>query len=125
MNVVLVIPDFGVSAAEAYAWFDEDGGAARPARSGARRSSFMLPEPGNDLEATVAKRHPEIVRIVSTLKRAGAAHAAMSGSGSAVFGLFRGAAAAKRAGKAVSAPARRVLIVRTLDHAACRRLAAK
>jgi 4-diphosphocytidyl-2C-methyl-D-erythritol kinase len=85
----------------------------------------VLPEPGNDLEAPVARRHPEIARIVSALNRVGAAHAAMSGSGSAVFGLFRAAAAAKTAAKALSGHSRRVLVTRALDHAACRRLAAK
>jgi len=124
MSVVLVIPDFGVSAAEAYAWLDADG-VTRPARPAVPRSSFVLPEPGNDLEAPVARRHPEIARIVSALDRVGAAHAAMSGSGSAVFGLFRAAAAAKTAAKALSGHSRRVLVTRALDHAACRRLAAK
>jgi len=124
MSVVLVIPDFGVSAAEAYEWLDADG-VTRQARPALPRSPFVLPEPGNDLEAPVARRHPEIARIVSALDRVGAAHAAMSGSGSAVFGLFRAAAAAKTAAKALSGHSRRVLVTRALDHAACRRLAAK
>ena len=42
----------------------------------------------NDLEAPVVARHPEIGRIISALRRSGATQAAMSGSGSAVFGLF-------------------------------------
>ncbi len=42
----------------------------------------------NDLEAPVAARHPEIGRIVDRLRGAGARLAAMSGSGSACFGLF-------------------------------------
>ena len=49
----------------------------------------------------------------------------MTGSGSAVFGLFRAAATAKAAAKAVAAPSRRVFVTRALDYAACRRLAAK
>ena len=54
----------------------------------------------NDLQGVVAQRHPEIAQLVRALKRAGAADAAMSGSGSAVFGLFstrRGAAGAAAA----------------------------
>ena len=125
MAVVLVLPDFGVSTAEAYGWLDED--RRRPAEALVRRpaKAFAIREEGNDLEAAVAKRHPAIARIVGALRRAGADHAAMSGSGSAVFGLFKAAAAANAAANAVSAPSRRVFVTHTLDHAACRRLAAK
>ena len=59
----------------------------------------------NDLEAPVAARHPRFARIVSALKKRAPTHAAMSGSGSAVFGLFArradcGAARRGRAGGA-------------------------
>jgi 4-diphosphocytidyl-2-C-methyl-D-erythritol kinase len=46
----------------------------------------------NDLEGPVAARHPEIRTIVSRLRDAGAWLAAMSGSGSACFGVFDPAA---------------------------------
>ena len=42
----------------------------------------------DDLEAPVAARHPEIRAIVERLRGAGATLAAMSGSGSACFGVF-------------------------------------
>ncbi|MET0463891.1 MAG: 4-(cytidine 5'-diphospho)-2-C-methyl-D-erythritol kinase [Chitinophagaceae bacterium] len=42
----------------------------------------------NDFQQPVAERFPEISTIVQTLYRAGAVYAAMSGSGSTVFGLF-------------------------------------
>ena len=42
----------------------------------------------NDLEGPVAARHPEIRLVVERLREAGATLAAMSGSGSACFGLF-------------------------------------
>ena len=47
-----------------------------------------MPSFGNDLEGPVGARHPEIGRIVERLREAGATLAAMSGSGSACFGLF-------------------------------------
>ena len=47
----------------------------------------------NDLESVVFKAHPELERFKSALLEQGAAGAAMSGSGSAVFGLFPPAAA--------------------------------
>lgn len=43
----------------------------------------------NDFEAPVAAAHPEIYTLKEELYRHGAAYAAMSGSGSTMFGLFR------------------------------------
>ena len=111
-HVVLVVPPFGVSTEEAYGWWDRDRGRLTP------RSS-------NDLEASVSRRRPEIARIVDELLRLGANEAAMSGSGSAVFGLFKTAAAAQRAAKRVRKAKRRVEIVRTLTRAECQALAPK
>lgn len=76
--VVLVRPAFGVSTREAYGWHDADPPAAD--RAPGRRL--------NDLEPPVVAHHQEIGAIVSRLAAAGAHQAAMSGSGSACFGLF-------------------------------------
>ena len=89
-SVVVITPPFGVSTPDAYRWFDLDG---RPRRSrGARRTIPDWPawaaELRNDLEAPVVRRHPAIGRLVRALTALGADHAAMSGSGSAVFGVF-------------------------------------
>lgn len=121
--VVLVIPPFGVSTPEAYGWWDED--ARRGARafqpSGRRPADAVALQ--NDLQPPVVRRHPEIGRGVRALRRAGAECAAMSGSGSAVFGLFASRAAADRAASAVAGRGR-TLVTRTLSRAECRRLAA-
>lgn len=42
----------------------------------------------NDFEATIGRAHPEIPALVGSMYGRGAIYAAMSGSGSAVFGLF-------------------------------------
>jgi len=42
----------------------------------------------NDFEPSIFRSHPEIADIKSQLYQAGAYYAAMSGSGSSVFGLF-------------------------------------
>lgn len=46
----------------------------------------------NDFETPVFKAYPEIGKIKEDLYQAGAVYAAMSGSGSTVFGIFKGAA---------------------------------
>ena len=110
--VVLVIPSFGISTKDAFAWWDRDGEGGRPALQAI-----------NDLQAVVAKRHPEIGRLVRALERAGARHAAMTGAGSAVFGLFSTRPEAQRAASLVSKRGSRTIITRTVDRAACQALA--
>jgi 4-diphosphocytidyl-2-C-methyl-D-erythritol kinase len=116
--VLIVRPPFGVSTAEAYAWYDEDrvAGLKEP------RELQLLPVPWptraaqmiNDLEPPVVRRHPEIGSLRTVLREAGAIAAAMSGSGSAVFGLFRSRAAALKAVKPASRGGARVVLTRTL-----------
>jgi 4-diphosphocytidyl-2C-methyl-D-erythritol kinase len=50
----------------------------------------------NDFERAVFKRHPLLSHIKRELLRRGAEDAALAGSGSAVFGLFRNPAQARR-----------------------------
>ena len=45
--------------------------------------------PVNDFEGVVFARHPELRRIKDNLQRSGSEIASMTGSGSAVFGIFR------------------------------------
>ena len=42
----------------------------------------------NDFEPSVFRRHPQVAAIKETLYDMGALYASMSGSGSAVYGLF-------------------------------------
>jgi 4-diphosphocytidyl-2-C-methyl-D-erythritol kinase len=66
----------------------------------------------NDFEAPVFRRHPRLGEIRRGLLKQGAARAALAGSGSAVFGLFRSPAQARRT--AVSFPEDQVFVVETL-----------
>ena len=119
--IVIVQPPYGISTAEAYSWYDED----RAAGLREPREPQMLPVPWptraaqmvNDLEPPVVRRHPEIGTLKILLREAGAVAAAMSGSGSAVFGLFRTQAAAVRALKPVSRAGARARLTRTLSRA--------
>jgi 4-diphosphocytidyl-2-C-methyl-D-erythritol kinase len=51
----------------------------------------------NDFEDVVFARHPELRRVRDRLRRTGARRAAMTGSGSAIFGLFDDSASLDRA----------------------------
>ena len=46
-------------------------------------------KPFNDFETTVFAKHPQLADIKQKLYSMGAVYAAMSGSGSTVYGLFR------------------------------------
>jgi 4-diphosphocytidyl-2-C-methyl-D-erythritol kinase len=92
--IVLLVPGFGVSSREAYEWYDAERDLGR---GPSVREPQVVPGPWpsrsaqmiNDLEAPIARHHPEIDHMKAALRRAGALAAAMSGSGSAVFGLFQ------------------------------------
>ena len=119
--VVIVRPPFGVSTAEAYAWYDED----RASGQRENREFQMLPVPWptraaqmiNDLEPPVMRRHQEIGTFKQLLRDLGATAAAMSGSGSAVFGLFRSRKAAEHAVKPLTRNGARALVTRTVSRA--------
>ena len=119
--VVIVRPRFGVSTAEAYSWYDDD----RTAGFKEPRELQLLPVPWptraaqmiNDLEPPVVRRHPEIAALKAALREAGAVAAAMSGSGSAVFGLFRSRAAATASLKPLNRAGTTSLLTRTLSRA--------
>lgn len=111
--VVLIVPDFGVSTKDAFGWWDE--------RYAGRRSRNRA-SVANDLETVVASRHPIVRRLTRELIREGASHASLSGSGSAVFGLFGSRAAAERAAAAFAGC--QVVVTRTLSRRECGKLAA-
>jgi 4-diphosphocytidyl-2-C-methyl-D-erythritol kinase len=69
----------------------------------------------NDFEEVVFARHPELRRIKRRLMRSGAEFAAMSGSGSAIFGIFEEPARLERAKR--SFPGERVFPVSFLSRA--------
>jgi len=112
--VVLVLPGFGVSTRDAFGWWDSRHMRAKDTKGGTDDTKDTE-ELRNDLEPIVAARHPEIARVVRALKRAGASQAAMTGSGSTVFGLFRSEKAAARVARAVETRAQKTLITTTID----------
>ena len=73
----------------------------------------------NDFEAAVFPRYSRLVAIKRELLRQGAAGASLAGSGSAVFGIFRNPAKARRAARAF--PKDQVFVCSTLSRAEYRR----
>jgi 4-diphosphocytidyl-2-C-methyl-D-erythritol kinase len=91
-RVLLVLPAFGVSTADAYRWRDDAG-----TRDDLTTPRFPAPpeaeawsqlDLGNDFEPVVEVRHPFVATARQRLREAGASLARMSGSGSTVFGIF-------------------------------------
>lgn len=88
-TLCLVKPDIAVSTPEAYSLvkpaFPETGIKEIITRPVAEWRELLI----NDFEKSVFTRYPEIGQIKKRMYKAGACYAAMSGSGSAVFGLFK------------------------------------
>jgi 4-diphosphocytidyl-2-C-methyl-D-erythritol kinase len=89
---------FGVASADAYAWWDERGEtgpdpgaliAAAESGNDALLGSALF----NDLQGSVADRHPEIAETIEAFVGAGAHGAVMTGSGPTVVALCSFAAA--------------------------------
>ncbi|HEY2377019.1 MAG TPA: 4-(cytidine 5'-diphospho)-2-C-methyl-D-erythritol kinase [Gemmatimonadaceae bacterium] len=91
--IVLVMPGFAVSTKDAYAWLAHDRGTYEAQSSVLQPSELDTWEglgavAANDFEPVVSRRHPEITAYLDALRGAGALPALMSGSGSAVYGVF-------------------------------------
>ncbi len=122
LGIVIIKPSFAVATADAYRWYDEDQGRGASSETGVVPERIAEVEVGwtngpvvliNDLAAPVSRRHSEIPEIVAACLREGALGAAMTGSGSAVFGLFP-EPVAKRAARRLQRPDWLVLLTRTL-----------
>lgn len=105
--VLLAVPPFAIATADAYRALDHHRGAqgSPPAPRAIRLEDLaswrgLADSAVNDFEPVLFPRHPELAGLRDALARAGARLARLTGSGSAVFGIFetpaqRGAAAAE------------------------------
>lgn len=136
LPLVLLIPDFEIATPDAYRGLPQpsakaprDGGYAQPdslvrflesGPSGPHLSGKLLVECfPNDLErSTVLQttRPPDAIsRMRDALKAVGALETAMSGSGSAVFGVFPDRGQAGRAASGLSGDSLRAIATRTIS----------
>jgi 4-diphosphocytidyl-2-C-methyl-D-erythritol kinase len=87
--------DFPTRSPDAYRWWDEDGGGSGPdpgaliAAAEVGNVELLGEALFNDLEAPVARRHPEVADAKAAFLAAGALGAVMSGSGPTVVALAR------------------------------------
>jgi len=120
-QAVIVRPAFGLSTREGYARLGREPGDPPPRGSipPLRTLSDVAAVVRNDFEAAWGPSHPEIAAIRRELLSAGAVAAGLTGSGSAVFGLFTSEGEAREARGKLSAgddrgKERRVFVARSI-----------
>lgn len=122
--VLLALPEISVSTAWAFRALD-DARTARPAGGGTPQ-----PEPGhasdaagadlhNDFEGVVFDRFPALRRIKRAMLRSGARQALLSGSGSAIFGIFETRASTRHAARRLEQSGVPALASQFLPRASC------
>jgi hypothetical protein len=95
-----LIPGFGVSTPDAYAWYDRD----REMGHAAGREPQYVPGPWpsraaqmiNDLEGAIARHHPEIDQMKAALRRSGAIAPPCPAAARPYTGFFSGVTMRRR-----------------------------
>lgn len=101
--LIVIQPCPGLSTAQVFSLWHQDGSVRRPDTDMALRAlaSGMLDDCcshlGNVLQPVSESLRPEIAKACGDLRERGAVFAGMTGSGSAVFGVFRSSASANKA----------------------------
>lgn len=114
-HVALVVPDFGISSAEAYRTLADSGPTplGQRTQADARDWAAVQERAGNDLAKSVAVRsHGKIGAAISALRASGAFMADLTGSGSVVFGIFDSEPDSAELRRATGS---RVILTRTAD----------
>ncbi len=121
--ILVVSPrDVGISTREAYRWVSR---RLTMRKQVPKLHSFcalcwsLQGGVSNDFEAVIFRRYPRLAKLKQGLLRRGALEAALAGSGSAVFGVFRNPAQARRAARGF--PKDQVFVCKTLSRGEYRR----
>jgi 4-diphosphocytidyl-2-C-methyl-D-erythritol kinase len=119
-TVVALFPGEGVSTAEAYRLLQAPRLTAVLARptielfgGAAMGDGARLPD--NDFESLILPRFPQLAEAKRIMQRSGARVAALSGSGSALFGLFADRGRAQRAALRIRQLGSQVFLARTIS----------
>jgi 4-diphosphocytidyl-2-C-methyl-D-erythritol kinase len=120
-HLLIIMPDEGLSTEAVYYRYGMCGGDAPASMDGALDALLagdyarLSSTAGNALRRAAQQLSPAIVQAVSALKRHGALYAQMTGSGSAVYGVFEDAASCRKAGATLSRSFNRCYVARTYD----------
>jgi 4-diphosphocytidyl-2-C-methyl-D-erythritol kinase len=122
-SCVILFPGAGMDTAEAYRRLRRPWLTASSARpniesfcSQANGDGGRAPgRIGNDFEPIVFREFPYLAKAKNILLRSGAELASLTGSGTAVFGLFRDAAQARRAAQQLRQRGQQVFLARTVS----------
>jgi 4-diphosphocytidyl-2-C-methyl-D-erythritol kinase len=122
LPLILILPSFSVSTSAAYGWLDEEKREAafrfnREAISAMYLGSLEGWNYFNSFTPVLKKRYPEIGTYLEYLAESGACLAEVSGSGSALFGVYPSKSMAHRAAKGLKElkDPIQVLTIETLD----------
>ena len=96
---VIVKPPFGIPTREAFAGITPHGNRIDLRKAVMQPIKQWKDLIANDFEASLFPHHPELPLIKDTLYDCGAMYASMSGSGSAMYGIFSGREEAEQAAK--------------------------
>jgi 4-diphosphocytidyl-2-C-methyl-D-erythritol kinase len=120
MDLVVIKPDVGVSTVWAYDRVDKSGnrrqGASLSAENAIRSGdkSGLIACLYNDFDPVVCAEFDEIARAKAALLKAGAQAAMLSGSGSAVFGIFENKNQANQAAMNIMGEFSQVFLTKTI-----------
>lgn len=87
-HLVLICPDIHVSTKEAYSIIKPDDSSESPAKIVNRPIDEWRGNLRNRFEEYAFRKHPKLSEIKQELYAAGAIYASMTGSGSAIYGIF-------------------------------------
>ena len=117
--LVVIQPCAGLSTAKVFSLWRQETPASRPDTDAALAALEAGDFPklcgsiSNVLQPVACRLRPAIGSACSALMREGASAARMTGSGSAVFGVFRNASAAEKAFKALSPSEKNIFLCHT------------
>jgi 4-diphosphocytidyl-2-C-methyl-D-erythritol kinase len=115
---IIVAPKFSIATAQAYGWLDEarayEVETQRAAASTPADWSGVAQRAFNSFESVLFARIPELARARDEIRRTGAEIAMVSGSGSALFGIYESAAHCEKAAALLGAQMPDAVVIRTV-----------